>query len=92
LDPAGDQNGSAARRRLGRATVDLAVLVRRRFGASDGGRGARRRRRPGWTARPPTTMPTAIISPCHATVTGPISIVGSMPIVITDTAVTARAW
>jgi hypothetical protein len=34
-------------------------------------------------------MPTAIISPCQASVTGPISIVGSIPIVITDgTAIT----
>ena len=33
---------------------------------------------------PPTTMPIAIVSPCQARVIGPISIVESMPIVITD--------
>lgn len=47
--------------------------------------GSSPRRRASWAAaKPPTTMPTAIISPCQATVIGPISIVGSMPIVITD--------
>jgi hypothetical protein len=29
-------------------------------------------------------MPIAIVSPCQARLIGPISIVGSMPIVITD--------
>lgn len=34
------------------------------------------------TARPPIRIPIAIVSPCQASVTGPSSIVGSIPIVI----------
>jgi hypothetical protein len=42
--------------------------------------------------RPPSKTPSAIVNPCQATVIGPNSIVGSMPIVIaTGPAVTLVA-